>query len=1158
MSAVGNALAAIDPGPALKSVGKSVESVVREVGKGAESLGREIGKVGEAAAKNPIGTLANIAAVATQQYWALPLISATSVVANGGSIEQALKAGAISAAAAWAAQGISEGLNDYFATELTSSAGNASLTATNTLADGTIQHVFSDGSTILQSVNGALSTTPATIAPSLASQLPVSVLQSINTALANAGGSAAMTALQGGNLNQILLDAASGGVGSFAGTQTTTQLRDLGLNTRVAQVLGRTAGAAAAGAVEGQDAGEIFNTALVNNIVRTSLAEAGTALKNTEVAKGLTKYLNEAIQPFKDKVEDVKQSFLEQAKKLTEFKADAESQAEVLLGESESVKTQAETFANDVLSPAEQLAQNAFKTASSSFDQYKSVADQFSDLVSKYDAAKAANNIDLANQYADQANALIPRLNEVTDRYNTDFSAYEVARNDFETKNNTYLGYVNKLNQLNDQYTAAFKKVDDQANVVNQAADEFNGSVDEMQSTLNAKSQEVENAYQQASEYSPIAKSTFADLFGETGDLTKAINLSQQVNALPEQNQQMYEFAKGFGMRTEDALQFAPDISKMSVVAMQSFFDSLAENPDPNAALQTANAINSLDKAQQDAFFNARIQGLDADQALSAANIVGGTSKEQQQAYIDSVKSGLGGPLAEIFSAARLFAGPGTRLESPIDKNLAELTTPEGKRAYQLYLNALGPENIDQAFALAKGEDDAILARGTGTQSAGTGGAYLPPSTERSFFDARRYNPATQEWEPIPIEGQETGGMGGGTGTGTLTSTPSATDESGLRLTQRDIDQYRAEGVPEIELQKLVDKYGIYTPGVDLPDEYQFLVDRLFKAPETKKIATSGTGTTTTPGGTGTGAPATPGGTSTPGTTGSTGTTGGTGSGTTPGTGATTTGPTTTGGAGGTTTTPGGAGGTDQSGAGTGGTGGGGTGTGGTGTGGLGLGFGIGGIGGGGFAIPGGYGLLSQDAVGGIKNLTAGLTERMDYNLAGLPSDEDAVNPMFNAPQIIPQMATGGSTNYDPFSVDTKAISGSGLTPSLTRAQINYILTGMPDYLQGKAEGGEVEGHNPQFYSEGGLSSIENRFVKGDGDGTSDSVPALLADGEFVIPADVVSSLGNGSNDAGAGVLDQFLKVIREHKRNADSKKLPPDSKGPLAYLIDAQRRTKA
>jgi hypothetical protein len=174
----------------------------------------------------------------------------------------------------------------------------------------------------------------------------------------------------------------------------------------------------------------------------------------------------------------------------------------------------------------------------------------------------------------------------------------------------------------------------------------------------------------------------------------------------------------------------------------------------------------------------------------------------------------------------------------------------------------------------------------------------------------------------------------------------------------------------------------------------------------------------------------------------------------------------------------------------------------------------------------------------------------MDYNLSGLPTDNNISNPMMD----VPQFSTGGSSTYNPFS--TKDAQGSGisgsLTPGLSKAKIDYILTGLP----GKAEGGSIEGHNPEFYSEGGLSSMDNRYVEGEGDGTSDSVPAMLANGEFVIPADVVSKLGNGSNEAGAGVLDQFLSEIRKHA-HSNGEKLPPESKGPLGYLLDAKRKVK-
>lgn len=183
-----------------------------------------------------------------------------------------------------------------------------------------------------------------------------------------------------------------------------------------------------------------------------------------------------------------------------------------------------------------------------------------------------------------------------------------------------------------------------------------------------------------------------------------------------------------------------------------------------------------------------------------------------------------------------------------------------------------------------------------------------------------------------------------------------------------------------------------------------------------------------------------------------------------------------------------------------------------------------------------------------IKNLTPGLTAaKQDYTLSGLPDIDETVNPV--------RFEEGGAV--DPYATD-KTIGKSTLTPSLTKAQLNYILTGLPGNLIGKAEGGSIQNHNPEFFSEGGLGSMKNRYVKGRGDGTSDSIPAMLANGEFVIPADVVSSLGNGSNDAGATILDEFLKTIRKHKRAADVKKLPPDSKGALGYLLEAKRKVKA
>ena len=61
-------------------------------------------------------------------------------------------------------------------------------------------------------------------------------------------------------------------------------------------------------------------------------------------------------------------------------------------------------------------------------------------------------------------------------------------------------------------------------------------------------------------------------------------------------------------------------------------------------------------------------------------------------------------------------------------------------------------------------------------------------------------------------------------------------------------------------------------------------------------------------------------------------------------------------------------------------------------------------------------------------------------------------------------------------------------------------------------------------------------MVEGAGDGMADMIPAsmegdqdvLLSDGEFVVPADVVSGIGNGSSDAGSNKLEEMMDRVRE------------------------------
>jgi hypothetical protein len=78
-------------------------------------------------------------------------------------------------------------------------------------------------------------------------------------------------------------------------------------------------------------------------------------------------------------------------------------------------------------------------------------------------------------------------------------------------------------------------------------------------------------------------------------------------------------------------------------------------------------------------------------------------------------------------------------------------------------------------------------------------------------------------------------------------------------------------------------------------------------------------------------------------------------------------------------------------------------------------------------------------------------------------------------------------------------------------------------------------------YAGGGMSHLGDysdggRLLRGPGDGVSDSIPATignkqparLADGEFVVPARIVSELGNGSTEAGARKLYAMMDRIQK------------------------------
>lgn len=80
--------------------------------------------------------------------------------------------------------------------------------------------------------------------------------------------------------------------------------------------------------------------------------------------------------------------------------------------------------------------------------------------------------------------------------------------------------------------------------------------------------------------------------------------------------------------------------------------------------------------------------------------------------------------------------------------------------------------------------------------------------------------------------------------------------------------------------------------------------------------------------------------------------------------------------------------------------------------------------------------------------------------------------------------------------------------------------------------------------------SLLEPYVKGPGTGRSDEIDAKLSDGEYVMDAETVAMLGDGSSDAGARRLDELRENLRKHKgKNLAKGKFSANAKDPAAYI---------
>jgi hypothetical protein len=142
--------------------------------------------------------------------------------------------------------------------------------------------------------------------------------------------------------------------------------------------------------------------------------------------------------------------------------------------------------------------------------------------------------------------------------------------------------------------------------------------------------------------------------------------------------------------------------------------------------------------------------------------------------------------------------------------------------------------------------------------------------------------------------------------------------------------------------------------------------------------------------------------------------------------------------------------------------------------------------------------------------------------MAGNPMLDSSERSYFDQSFKTLQPYKAGTANPNP----VMAAQG-GLMAAYPMEKYGNTIPNTEVYGLGMAKGGIADLGS---YSDGG------RMLKGPGDGMSDNIPgviggkqpARLADGEFVVPADVVSHLGNGSTDAGAKRLYAMMDTVRK------------------------------
>jgi hypothetical protein len=205
-----------------------------------------------------------------------------------------------------------------------------------------------------------------------------------------------------------------------------------------------------------------------------------------------------------------------------------------------------------------------------------------------------------------------------------------------------------------------------------------------------------------------------------------------------------------------------------------------------------------------------------------------------------------------------------------------------------------------------------------------------------------------------------------------------------------------------------------------------------------------------------------------------------------------------------------------------------------------------------------------QFAAGGITDLDNydQAPQMQSPGTLDIPSRNEVANNQGYMGDSVQLMARGGVTNE---SFMLEGVGGKNLHREAS-LDLREFLESTPDSELTTAQQRQKQilfakkmAMGGMAYNHGGISDLGSysdggRLLKGPGDGVSDSInatiggkqPARLATGEFVLPARIVSELGNGSTDAGAKRLYQMMDRIQSDRKKTTGKGKFSDN--PKAY----------